>query len=491
MKRSVIVLLIIGFVAIAALSTTLFSTIAGSANTDATRTVLGIEDSCTSGVFDFNIKGFGAFPDARTDTRFDGEVFTQSTLYYSHDPAGQSEEIVVQAGVKRCNTAPSQWPDNVYYRFSINGNRMYKDDIPNGEAHFDLGNIITDPGNAPINFPAFSFKIDGVEYCSVATTTGCPAGKSVDIVDGSTLTVDVLAEDVGILGYPPILVMRDELNLRSALADVSFGKDGYVLGEDSVAIVNWDAPTATYDDCSVSGACTARPAYYLEVKALATNSVVYARKPITSASGQISILLSDSMFTEAAGCDNHLQATLYTEISGIDDDFTAVAKLGAGERPVVNSISLDHVDINEGETVSVSWEASGPITEYIVRVFIGGTEILTKRVSAATTSLTFQATKTGIGSVFVTALNECQPSDVKEQPFFVGNTYPGLCTVYPELPQCAGEIMNWLWVILLVIGALLVLGGLMIPMPWMFRLGAAGAGLVLILIGYLSAVGTL
>ena len=116
---------------------------------------------------------------------------------------------------------------------------------------------------------------------------------------------------------------------------------------------------------------------------------------------------------------------------------------------------------------------------------------MTKRVSAPTPSLTSQATKTGIGSVFVTALNECQPSDVKEQPFFVGNTYPGLCTVYPELPQCAGEIMNWLWVILLVIGALLVLGGLMIPMPWMFRLGAAGAGLVLILIGYLSAVGTL
>jgi len=50
---------------------------------------------------------------------------------------------------------------------------------------------------------------------------------------------------------------------------------------------------------------------------------------------------------------------------------------------------------------------------------------------------------------------------------------------------------NWNWLILIIAGVLLILGGIFAPVPLLLRLLAFGIAAILILIGYLSMVGTL
>ena len=416
-------LLVIVIVALAvflgfALGSPLLGPLVG-ADTDGRRTVIGVEDSCTQGWLDFQIKGHGVMSDAETDSRQEGEAFTQTIIYFAWLKDGRSQEIVGEVKIQDCGFGPSQWPDQAYYYFYLNGKLFYHADIPNGYYFRDLGATFGNDG--PLGL--FSFHIRGFRYCTVPVSSDGTCASEADILDGSVLRVDVHVSDVGPGGYDKVFVFRDELTLRSAVANVWFDKSGYVVEEDEVAFVNWKAPTATYQECSHTGTCATRPAYALEVIHENTGNSLYGPTPITTAGGRIGIVLSPSLYSDSDTAINQLKAVLYTEIAEIDEDFTASASLNGPERPVVTSVSLSPSDIRQGDTVKVSWKTSGTVTRVRVVVHISGNEVYRDFVAGDATEITFQANVAGFGTAFVTAYNGANPSDVSKTDFSVGPTY--------------------------------------------------------------------
>ncbi len=436
------------------------------------------------------LKGAGAFADPETDARKFGEVSPLDVVYYGWFQGSKSQLIVGEGKVERCGIQPSIWPTQARYRFSIldDGWRpFYTEATPNAFLDTALGGGAF---QSHALLGAFAFEIEGFTYCVRPVVSPCAGGDTREIKDGAVLRVDVYARSEHTVVFEAFTrFARDEVALRSAIASVSWDKDGYVLGVDRVATFRWRAPTATYRDCA-NGVCQERPAYFYEVINRNTNEPIpgFERKPIPSASGRLTVDLTDDMFSNVLGvCDNHLEVVLFTEIAGIDHDFTAIAKLGAGERPVVTSVTLSDPDIREGDVVTVQWASRGNVTEYIVRVFIGGREILDTRLPAGRTSLTFSATVVGEGSVFVTALSFCQPSDVFEVPFVVENVHSGICQKFPKLTQCAaGNAFGWVF---LILSLLAVLAAFILVM-WIFgKLGIELPGTVRLLIAFLAAAG--
>ncbi len=489
-EKFVIVLVMVtifsaGFVAIAA------SRLETGSGIQADTTTHGRDITCGDWLAEYRVMGGGRFPsppgtgdkDANGNAR--GEIFDRTVAYYSWFHDGSSQAIVGQAVQRPCgDLVVPRYGAMGGYVFSINnqdGNwvRFYQDRIPKGQlGPWGTPNDYTRFGT---NYPAFSFEIDGFEFCQVETGSGCPGGKSISIKDGAILKVEAFVaynpshpDEIGNpegANFPGntggwTLLSTDQMTLRSALAQVSWQKAAYKIGEN--AVVQWEIPVTTYQTPGAEGQPGSnQTAYFLTVTDCNTNQALadFSRRPLTTLTGSYSIPVVGSYFSnDLATCQNRLRAAIYSSLVRVDQEDTAVqapfdAVLGIGNPPTVLEVTFDKKEAFEGDTIVVSWKATGNITKYHITVHIGGLSILDKDLAGGEKSVSLVAPTTGILEAEVTAYDRCQPSAVKKSLLTIGNAYPGLCEVYPDLPECtkANDLLGLIIAALALLGIFLVL----------------------------------
>ena len=409
-----------------------------------------------------DIRGNGQLPEY--GIRQDGEIYDRTIVWFAWSQAGESFPIVGQGGTQKCADAlVVTQPSHGYYLFEIKNKKdspfvtFYQDRVPDGKWAF-VGDKAWLQGDL-IRFPTFSFQIDGSSFCTVPTTTGCPVGKEESITDGATLRVSLIVGRKSQTGgwetnpYSDRTVMQDQIQLRSAIPNVWWVKLGYNVGE--TAIANWKIPA----DRDVNG----NAAYFIQLIDENTNLPLAgyeSPKALTGTSGQERVLVTEALISnDLATCQNRLRAELWTVLIVADYADASVrspaTQIGGGAPPVVKEVTFNKPEYQEGDTVTISWKATGNITKYHVSAQIGGLTQYDEDVTG--TSVTFTAPVAGVLEVQVTAYNLCVASDVFPVQATVGNVYPGLCTVYPDLPQCKVESIFALVVAVIALIGLLLL----------------------------------
>jgi len=445
--------------------------------------------------FKIELRGYGQFRDLDTDSVKRGEIYSSTRLWYAWFKDGESRPVTVEARLKDCPqiSGPGILAiDQVYYVFSIdNGDGrgrtgFVNDRVPASVHRRDL-NIPN--GALDVALGSFSLIIDGFQYkpCDLGSRLSCEPFSSqgwVTIRDGAVLRVDVYVERRGFPAYGPVLVARDEINLRSAIPEVSWSSRAYSIGD--TAIANWEIPIVNDE--------AGNPAYFLSVLDMNTNSPIagWNRKPLTSETGQARIPVTSAMFSnDAATCQNQLRAVIYTQIVQADLESTAVqapfdASLGIGEPPKVTSVTFDRAEYFEGDTIVISYAGTGTITKWHVTAHIGGLVLYDKDTND--TQISIVGSTTGFLEVEVTAVNECQPSEVRKETVTVGEVLPDYCQAFPEHPACKVGA-NDAAIMFLILGIVLVVAGVLI----MVGLGPRHVlfvilGLALALVGFVVFV---
>lgn len=474
--------------------------------------------------------GKGQFPDPASDSREDGEVFTMTRLWYSWFEDGRSYPLAVEGRLRACDQIGGfgSPPDNIYYRFlySENGNTWTgfsqgtQESLAAGVYHdtLTLGAFEKD-----VPLGAFSLQLDGFEFEPCAFDDSkvkdigrgpegygvqcAKTGESKQIKDGAVLQVQVLVARygafIGFGNFEPMIVFQDEVELRSALPEVGWSQPGYETGQS--ALVEWTVPTTAYETCDANGNCQTRPAYFLEVRDMNTNGALPAfdRIPITARSGNAAISVSATFFSnDLATCQNRLRALLYSELIIVDQAGASVRQAETTlniTAPVVTGITADKDEYSEGDLVSLSWTATGNVTKYHITAHIGGLLLLDRDTVATNASAV--ASATGILEVEVTAINRCQPSDVRKEQWTVGAVFTGLCQQFPDAEGCRdeGDLIALVVAALLIIGLFLLLAVLLwvftrLDLPVAFQLGiplllTGIAALALLLTGQFAALG--
>jgi len=443
----------------------------------------GQDINCGNWFADYEVKGGGRFPspagtgEKDRDGHWRGEIFDRTVVFYAWFRDGESQEVVGQAVQTPCGGSVAP---NAGYTFSINNQdgqwrRFHQDRVPQGK----LGPFNSNTGWSGTHFPAFSFSIDGFEFCTEDTTHGCPSGRSESIVDGAILKVDAWVaynpEYLNDIGNPAghvigggggwIWLSSDQVTLSSALAKVNWQKAAYKLGE--TAVVEYEIPVVSYQKPGVDGEPGETvTAYFLSVINCNTHNAIqgFERIPLEDLTGSVTVPVTQDLYSnDLATCQNRLRAILYTSLVRIDQADTAIqapvdAILGIGPPPVVIDLTFDKKEAFEGDNIKISWNAKGNVTKYHITVHIGGLPILDKDLGAGEKSITVVAPTTGILEAELTAYDRCQPSAVKKSLLTIGNVYPGLCEVYPELPQCTktNKLIDQIIAALIIVGLFLL-----------------------------------
>jgi len=460
----------------------------GPSGYQADTTTHGNDISCGNWMADYKVRGGGRFPsppgtgDKDGAGAWRGEIWDRTVVWYSWFMGGMSQSVIGQAVQRECGggTAPIAG-----YTFSINnqdGNwrRFHQDRVPLGQ----LGPYTHDGGWEGSYFPAISFEIDGYEWCSEDTTGGCPDGKSVSIVDGAILKVDAwvayapasmsdIGSSAGALiggGGGWVWLASDQLSLRSALPNVHWSEQGYRIGETAVA--SWEIPVVHYD----TGNNTMSTAYFLTILDCNTNMPLegWSRTPLETETGQAKVPVTDAMFSnKLESCQNRLRAIIYTQLIRIADADASIQPTDAWLKkegltiPVVTEIVFDKKDYFEGDTITATWKATGNITKFHVKMQLNGQLLVDEDVDAGVLTKSTVAPSTGLLVMEVTGYSYCVPSDVKPASVWVGNAYPAMCEVYPDVlecvcqadpndPRCGTDLVGWIILVLAVVALVIV-----------------------------------
>lgn len=210
-------------------------------------------------------------------------------------------------------------------------------------------------------------------------------------------------------------------------------------------------------------------------------------------SGTISVTVQSSWFV--LGEHNEFEIKLFNQVNLQDaklfvtiDDRT----LAPGTPTVTISPAPPY---REGMTVTVSLKAEPntknspvvPIVDFHVIARQGDRILGDVRVPAkadGTATATFVIADESIDiQVEATSFDGLRTSGVDRRILVVADTDQN-----NNPPPGAGSL---LWIMLIIAGAVLILIGIVVPLPWMLRVGAFGIAFILILIGYLSVTGAL
>jgi hypothetical protein len=220
------------------------------------------------------------------------------------------------------------------------------------------------------------------------------------------------------------------------------------------------------------------------------------RVALTTVSGTKTFTITEAMFSsDAATCQNRLRAEVLSQLVVADQqDATVQAPVSiGGNPPSVTSVTLNKKEYFEGDTATVTWTVSGSVAKVHVTAVINGFVVYDQDIVGGAGSVSFAVPRAGTLQVEVTALsNTCQPSEVFRSYATVGDAYPGLCEVYPSLPQCTTAA--GIDLILFVAGVVVVLlisflVALLVPPKAVFRLLAFLLSLSVGTILLISAVG--
>jgi len=394
-----------------------------------------------------DIRGFGYYNDPPNDRgRLRGEVWSTTRIWYAWFQDGTSKPATAEARTESCNNIGVDfYPDRVELVFTYS-----EDGISWTPFHQDLIPLSTWTGSLPGTgigpTGSFVLTITGSEFCLVDTTKGCPKDQVHAIRDGAALKVVVRVYRVGFPGWPAFTLAEDQVELRNAMPRVWWSADHYPIG--STAVVNYQIPTVA-DEAGHS-------AYFLSVINCNTNTALpdFDRRALAATSGNFAIPVVRSMFSnDTATCQNRLRAEVLSQliVAALQDASVQMpVSIGGLPPPVITSASWDKSEYYEGDTATLSWKASGNVSKYHVTVDVSGLIIYDQDVDASTTSVSVRVPRTGIAQGQITALNVCQPSGVKRVYATVGDTYPGLCQVYPDALECQPLGMLWLEIAALV-----------------------------------------
>lgn len=418
------------------------------------------EVNCGAMFTALSVRGAGRFPGGEH-----GEIYDRTAGWYSWLQDGQSLPVIGEGVQTNCGGYGTSRPFALHARYvfdikmSASGDwqRFHQDRIPNGYVH-------TEP-NGGAFLGAFSVQIDGHSFCTVETSAGCPAGKETEIVDGSALrvTVYVLSPQETEKTWPAgwYAIGWDEVQLRNALPFIGWSQQGYRIGETATA--EWEIPVVRYDTGNGSEAY----AYYLSIIDCNTDLPLddWDRTGLETETGQARIPVVESMFSNDLGtCQNRLRAVIYTQLIRIADADTSIQPTDAWLKkegitiPVVTEISFDKADYYKRDTVTVTWKATGNVTKFHVKLQLNGLLLMDDDVDAATTSASAPAPATGLLVTEITAYSYCVPSDVKPASVWIGNAYPALCEMYPDIAECQPPGLDlWAWVVLALAVILLVI----------------------------------
>jgi hypothetical protein len=414
------------------------------------------------------LRGFGQFGDPASDSVKRGEVYSGTRLWYAWFKDGESRPVTVEARLKDCEqiSGPGILAiDHVYYVFSIdNGDGrgftgFVNDRLP-ASVHARELNIPS--GAIDIALGSFSLIVGGFQYkpCDIAGRLSCEPSSSqgwVTIRDGAVLKVDVHVERRGFPAYGPVLVATDQINLRSAIPEVTWSSRAYEIGDTAVA--NWEIPVVNDE--------AGNAAYFLTILDMNTNTPIagWNRRPLTSETGQARIPVTSAMFSnDAATCQNQLRAVIHSQLIQADLESTAIqapfdAAIGVGDPPEVTRLTFDRAEYFEGDPVTISYAGTGTITKWHVTAHIAGLVVYDKDTSA--TEVSFTAPASGFLEVQVTAYNGCQPSEVRKETATVGEVLPDYCQAFPEHPACK-DVTNDAALASLILGIVLAVGGFLI-----------------------------
>lgn len=437
-------------------------------------------DRCGFGGLD--AKGYGSWTDPASDSRKRGEVYTTSRLWYAWWEDGTSRPVTTAAFIVACGPLGVSAPHWVLYRFSYRESAggswvgFTQDTVPQGVNRAFVTIQGTGVGLLVVHMPAFELLIDGFTFkpCTfpdAKTDTaqmGCtPGATTQSIKDGAALRVEVYIENTALFGgYDPILIAQDEVELRSAIPTrFEWASGGYDVGE--TAILNYEVPVTEYELCTTPTTCEYKPAYFITITDLNTNTPIpgWDRTEVPATQGSVQVAVTGAYFSnDLAVCQNRLRAQIYTDIILINQDDTAIRAnstvLTVGPAPSMDEITFDREEYQEGDTVTISWTASGNITRFHVTAQTAGLVALDEDYPPTTFSTNFRAAATGILEVEVTPYYLCQPGDVKEVQATIGNVLPELCELFPDTAECStsdvwGIVLVVIAIILIIIGTLI------------------------------------
>ncbi len=414
---------------------------------DADTDTLSFSHSCQ------NWRGLGGFPDKDGDRTERGELFYTTKGLTSWLSDGKSQTIIVQAEVKRDSSWACDdryWFTSHRYVFEINEGRGWEpledpfiEDPPMGmEAGiFKFKQKIIIDGQ--FSLKSVAFEIDGI------------------IRDGAVLRVTYegwisISEHIFDPGEEKWRKLAsDEMILRQGIPLVEFGSGQYAVGE--TAILTTEIPFVHFDDGNFTE-------YYLSVYNQNTgdeckddSNLLLDRVPIEKVKKVWKIPVTSDMFIVTPDCQNRLRAVIRNELLNADQDDTSVIDI-AGYGPTVTKVESDKAEYEEGDTVTITWEAEPnnitelPIIKYHITAHIAGLVLMDQDTTE--TSAFFRAPTTGFLEVEVTAYDEgCRPSEIIEIVLEVGNVLPPKhCEMYPNDPICKpkGEPFPWVEIILTI-----------------------------------------
>ena len=401
-------------------------------------------------------RGYGSFPDLDGDARTRGEFFYTTKGLTSWLSDGKSQTIIVQGRVKALS------PPFVYldcdsfedhrYTFELNEGQGFEplEDpfIEDPTLHMEAGVFqfkqkVTRPDwledDIWYELDAVAFEIDGI------------------VRDGAVLRMTYTAKVCGsweTLG-------SDEMVLRQGIPFVEWGAGQYAV--DEMAILVTEIPFVNFDEGNFTE-------YYLSVYNENTgdecrdkNDLLLDRVPITKIRKTWEIPVTMDMFIVTPACQNRLRAIVRNEILNADQDDTSVIDI-AGYGPTVTKVESDKAEYQEGDTVTITWEAEPnditelPIMKYHITAHIAGLVLMDQDTTE--TSAFFRAPTTGFLEVEVTAYDSgCRPSEIIEIVLEVGNVLPPKhCELYPDDPLCKDEDKPFPWILIVLTIGILILG---------------------------------
>lgn len=396
--------------------------------------------------------GGGQFPDPPGDERKYGEVFGSTLIFTSWSATGTSEIIIVGGQIERNDDWIHCVVDKNGYWFyiwdgtgdktidGVEGWKVLSDDqIPDG-------NWVDAPDRTGIHMPSpydaqmFNFKLDGL------------------YADGATLLVRYRIHCSG-FGGGWTTVAADEARLVQGDGDLTWSKDVYTVGIDTHATLSWFVPAVDSD-------VEDRRAYMVFVTNENTGSIVY-EKLVDSKSGSVKIPITEDM--AELGGSNRLMARLWNNI--FQKDVTHVPmRIDGGFRapgdedvdfhfPVLNSITTDKGEYLEGQTVTLTLDATSgtyPISHYYILCEIEGTEMVNTETTSSTYS--FQASLAGIVECEATVYDIYgNPSQKRTVRVTSENALlSDFCDLHPDDPACKDTEPGLDWLEMLILALLVV-----------------------------------
>lgn len=391
-----------------------------------------------------------------------GEIFEKTIYRYSWTDDGQGEAVIVEGRILGCGIVGG-WTTGARYAFFISSDGgqhwdpFKQSDLGGtdgneleytGASNPGVGTYVCAPGQnsqwcitqGQAKMPTGIMRIHGVNYLDAK-------GASKPIIDGAWLKVviQVQANQWFDMAY-------DIAQLKSAMPTVQWTQDLYQIGQ--VATVRVDVPITQTTDSQGN-----HTAYFLTVLNMNDNSVVgsYSSAPITQLHSQVGFTVTAAMFQP--GNINRLRAEVDSQIFRAQMQDTATID-NTSLAPTLKSVTWNQPFYREGELVviNVTAEPNGvthsAIAKYYLLAHVGGIKYYDEFIAGASgnsATAQFTAANAGALTVEVTAIDTAgRSSAVGRYTVNVGAAI-GVCTQYPNLPECTGGnrgLFDWGIVIL-------------------------------------------